>query len=61
MFCFFESLWNVHKTIFILILWRNPKLLGQKRQSLSLGQNLSLGQIFLAAQFFLFIDSLLKL
>jgi len=31
--------------------WAIPKLLGQKSQNLSLGQNSSLGQTFLAAQF----------
>ena len=44
--CRFESLCNVHKPIFTLIPWGNPKLLGQKHP------NFSLGQKFLAAEFF---------
>ena len=30
-FCYFKSLWNVHKPNFTLIPWATPKLLGQKK------------------------------
>jgi len=56
----FSAFLKAYETSTNLISWGNPKLLGQKSQNLSLGQNSSLGQIFLAAQFFLFIDILLK-